>query len=240
MNSTIEVYEAIGYQCLKISATDLLGIEELKMMMTDKTNVFSGHSGVGKTTLMHLLTGLITDYQGKILIDENILLPDTLTQWQTKLGLVPQVPVILQESILHNIAFGEGSPEIDISRVKEALVHAHLFEFVESLPLKLETPVGENGQTLSGGQRLRLVLARALYRNPEVLVLDEVTSQLDQATKQKILTSLKELATKGTTIILASHDSFTRNFASRVLRLENNKIYEIEKESLYLDKIQKS
>ena len=201
--------------------------------------VIEGASGVGKTTLMHLLTGLITDYQGKILIDENILLPDTLTQWQTKLGLVPQVPVVLQESILQNIAFGEAKPEIDISRAKEALLHAHLFEFVDSLPLKLETPVGENGQTLSGGQRLRLVLARALYRNPEVLVLDEATSQLDQDTKQKILTSLKELATKGTTIILASHDSFTRNFASRVLRLENNKIYEVAKESLYLDKVQR-
>ena len=90
------------------------------------------------------------------------------------------------------------------------------------MPFNLQTQVGENGLTLSGGQRQRLILARALYRNPEVLLLDEVTNQLDEDNKLKILTTLQDLSKKGKTIVFASHDHTARSFASRILLFDTN------------------
>lgn len=196
--------------------------------------VIEGVSGVGKTTLLHLLSGLIDGYHGTVLIDDTALTHQNVSGWQKKLGLVPQVPVVLQETILRNVAFAEDTAVIDPSKVRDALKHAQLLDYVESLPLKLETHVGENGLTLSGGQRLRLVLARALYRNPEVLLLDEMTSQLDHDTKIKIFHSLKRLSEDGTTIILASHDPYAAKFVSRVIKLTNNKAFEIDKHKRFV------
>jgi ABC-type bacteriocin/lantibiotic exporter with double-glycine peptidase domain len=94
-----------------------------------------------------------------------------------------------------------------------------LSEFIDTLPMKLETHVEENGLTLSGGQRQRLVLARALYREPALLLLDEVTNQLDDDTKTKVLTNLKALSQQGMTIIVASHDQAIKNYADQIVRL---------------------
>lgn len=188
--------------------------------------VLEGPSGAGKTTVLNLISGLITDYSGEILIDETILSPSYIHAWQSKLGFVQQTPVILQDSLLHNITFGEDTRLIDFAKVKKVTTLVELDEFINSTPLQLDTPVSENGLTLSGGQRQRLALARALYRDPEVLLLDEAVNQLDEKNKICVLKRLKLLCADGKTIILASHDAASRQFADRILRLEYNTIHE--------------
>jgi ABC-type bacteriocin/lantibiotic exporter with double-glycine peptidase domain len=190
--------------------------------------LLEGPSGSGKTTFIHLLGGLIKEYKGSILIDDEILSNSTCSAWQGKLGFVPQASIVLQDTVLNNIAFGEAESEIDIEAVQHALDMTGLTEFVNQLPLHLQTQVGENGLTLSGGQRQRLVLARALYRSPEILLLDEVTNQLDEDNKLKILNTLKELSCKGKTIVFASHDHTARGFANRILYFDSKIVREIQ------------
>jgi ABC-type multidrug transport system fused ATPase/permease subunit len=186
--------------------------------------LLQGPSGIGKTTLIHILAGLINEYQGELRIDDAILSKENLLSWQNKLGFVPQATVVLQGTLLENIGYGQTREEIDLAQVEHTIELSGLKEFIESLPEKLNTHVGENGLTLSGGQRQRLVLARALYRNPEVLLLDEVTNQLDEENKIKILTTLQDLARKGKTILFATHDSLAENYASRILVLKKEKL----------------
>jgi ABC-type bacteriocin/lantibiotic exporter with double-glycine peptidase domain len=189
--------------------------------------VIAGPSGVGKTTLIHLLAGLIQEYEGQILIDDTLLSPSTIHAWQNMLGFVAQAPVVLQDSILKNITFGEEPTTINVTKSKTASELACLDEFIGTLPQGFNTQVGENGLTLSGGQRQRLILARALYRNPEVLLLDEVTNQLDDDNKNKVLNNLKILTRKGKTIIVASHDPVVTRFANRILHCKEANIHEV-------------
>ncbi len=184
--------------------------------------VMEGPSGAGKTTLMHLLAGLLTDYQGQIWVDKTILAPAAIRSWQNKLSFVSQAPVVLDDTILKNVAFGEES--IDLVRVKQALEFALLDDFINEAPQKLNTRVGENGLTLSGGQRQRLVMARAFYREPEVFLLDEVTNQLDEENKFLLLSNLKKLAASNKAILLISHDPMVKSFATSVVHLENGLI----------------
>lgn len=187
-----------------------------------------GPSGAGKTTLLNLIAGLITGYSGNVVVDGLTLTSANITGWQQNISLVPQAPVVLQDTILKNIAFGENEAEIDLSRANQAVKLAELEVFIKSLPRQLGTVIGENGMTLSGGQRQRLVLARAFYRDAKILLLDEVTNQLDEVNKLKILNTLKELTKENKTIILASHDQSCKNFATRVFNFEGRKISELE------------
>ncbi|HEY8938503.1 MAG TPA: ABC transporter ATP-binding protein [Cyclobacteriaceae bacterium] len=190
--------------------------------------ILEGPSGVGKTTLIHLLAGLIPGYTGEFSVDNYVLSSESLQSWQHNLGLVPQAPIVLQDTLLKNIAFGEDENTIDMQQAKNAIELAGIHHFIMALPLQLNTPVGENGLTLSGGQRQRLILARALYRNPKILLLDEVTNQLDEDNKLKILNTLQSLTQRGSTVILASHDAVVKTYATRIFRLEKNGLYDIQ------------
>ena len=216
----------ISYQYVKGSREFQLKNLSLSLNKGDFV-LLEGPSGSGKTTFIHLLAGLLKEYDGSILIDDEILSNATYPAWQRKLGFGPQAPIVLQETILNNIAFGEAESEIDIESVKAALDKAGLKDFVYHLPLQLQTQVGENGLTLSGGQRQRLILARALYRNPEILLLDEVTNQLDEDNKLKILHTLRDLSKTGKTILLASHDHTARRFVNRIFYFENKIVREV-------------
>jgi ABC-type multidrug transport system fused ATPase/permease subunit len=188
--------------------------------------VLEGISGSGKSTLLHVLAGLINNYTGVMKVDAQPMSSAYKNAWQEKLSIVQQSPVVLQDTILRNICFGEDENEMDRSRIAHVLMLVGLDVFVKALPQQLETSIGEHGLTLSGGQRQRLCLARALYRDPEVLLLDEVTNQLDEESKGHILRMLQQLCRQGKTVILSSHDGMVKQFSSRILRLEGGALTE--------------
>lgn len=187
--------------------------------------VLRGQSGSGKTTILNLFAGLIRPSSGEILVDGQSLWTKD-NPFHLSIGLVQQSPVILQADVLSNIAFGEKDDGIDMKRIDVAVVSAGLTDFVSSLPNGLKTVLGENGLTVSGGQRHRIALARALYRDPEVLLLDEVTSQLDHAGKLDILQTLSELNKQGKTIVLASHENPAVAYSNRCFNVVNGEIRE--------------
>jgi ABC-type bacteriocin/lantibiotic exporter with double-glycine peptidase domain len=188
--------------------------------------MLEGPSGAGKTTLIHLLAGLIQPSEGKIMVDGESLDFNHLHRWQKNLGFVPQASVILQATIIENIAFGEPGELIDRRQAEFVAGQAGIETFICSLPQGFDTPVGENGLTLSGGQRQRLILARALYRDPAVLLLDEVTNQLDEENRTFVLSTLRKLADTGKTILLATHDTTVKTYANRIARLEKGQLSE--------------
>ena len=165
---------------------------------------FAGLTGSGKTTLIDVIMGLLQLYSGKFMIDDVCLNYNNIYEWQKKIGYVPQDTYLSDSSIKNNIAFGIDEEQIDFERVILSAKKAALHDFIQSeLPEKYETIVGERGVRLSGGQKQRIGLARALYRNPEVLILDEATSSLDGITEEKILKSLKNSCNTMTIIMIA-------------------------------------
>lgn len=163
---------------------------------------FIGPSGSGKSSFIDLFVGLLTPDSGKIMVD-NIDIHKNPTSWQKELGYVPQKIFLSDSTIIENIAFGIPQKNISIEKVNKALFSAQLHDFVKSLPSGLYTKVGEAGVQLSGGQRQRIGIARALYENPEILVLDEATSSLDTKTEMELMKSIDLLKGKKTILIIA-------------------------------------
>lgn len=166
-----------------------------------------GPSGCGKSTIVDLLTGLLTPQQGRILVDGITLSVENLNCWRYRIGYVPQFPYILDGTLAENVAFGVVSNQIDEKRIIESCKMAAV-DFLPQLPEGIHTPIGERGVRLSGGQQQRIAIARALYRQPEVLVFDEATSALDEVKDSEI----KELISKlsgGKTLVVVSHRKST-------------------------------
>ncbi|MCU9612320.1 ABC transporter ATP-binding protein/permease [Caldibacillus lycopersici] len=163
---------------------------------------FIGESGAGKTTLVDLILGVLEPESGQILVDD-ISINQQINIWQRKIGYIPQTIYLSDDSIRSNVAFGVDPKNIDDTEVWRSLEQAKLKEFVESLPGKLDSFVGERGVRLSGGQRQRIGIARALYNNPEILVMDEATSALDNETEQEIMKAIDGLKEEKTILIIA-------------------------------------
>lgn len=161
-----------------------------------------GRSGAGKSTFMDLIVGLITPTQGKLQVDGKDIWTHT-REWQNNIGYVPQSVQLTDESLRRNVAFGIPSAQVDEARVLEALRLAKLDTLVETLPQGLDTPLREQGIRLSGGERKRVGIARALYDDPQVLVLDEATADLDNETEQAFTQTLLGLKGRKTIIVIA-------------------------------------
>jgi ATP-binding cassette subfamily C protein len=184
----------------------------------------AGTTGSGKTTLVDLLLGLLEPTGGQILIDSQPLTTDQLPGWQDKIGYVPQEVFLIDNTIRRNIAFGFADDHIDFERVRQAAAIAQIQEFIEQdLPDQYETVVGERGVRLSGGQRQRIGLARAIYRNPEILVLDEATSALDGATEATVMAGIHATG-KIQTIIMIAHRLNTLKVCDQIYLLESGEI----------------
>lgn len=181
-----------------------------------------GGSGAGKTTLIDVLLGLLVPTSGSVAVD-GIDIRDDVRGWQRLIGYVPQTIYLCDESIRRNIAFGVPADSIDDAAVHRALAAARLADFVASLPKGVETVVGERGARLSGGQRQRIGIARALYHNPELLVLDEATSSLDTDTEHAVMEAVEALHGVKTIVIVA-HRLSTLAGCDLLYRLEGGRV----------------
>lgn len=163
-----------------------------------------GGTGAGKTTLVDLILGLLTPDQGELRVDGVRITPENLRAWQGTLGYVPQTIFLTDETIASNIAFGVPKDEIDMAAVERAARIAALHDFVVSdLPQGYQTFVGERGVRLSGGQRQRIGIARALYRDPTLLIMDEATSALDNITERVVMEAVNRVRADKTIILIA-------------------------------------
>ncbi len=171
---------------------------------------FVGESGAGKTTIVDLILGLMKPAKGTITVDGRDI-HDSISAWQRNLGYIPQSIYLADETLRSNIAFGLPESEIDDELVMQAVELAQLGSLVERLPDGLNTIIGENGTRLSGGQRQRVGIARALYHDPQVLVMDEATSALDNITEKEITRAIEALKGDRTVIMIAHRLSTVEN-----------------------------
>lgn len=188
----------------------------------NKTVAFVGPSGSGKSTLVDIVLGMLEPTEGSVVCGGDSV-HENLRSWHSLLSVVPQSIYVLPGSLKTNVAFGQPEEKIDAERVKEALRYAELDELVASLPAGIDEDLGQEGARLSGGQRQRLGIARALYRQPKLLVLDEATSALDNKTEHKITKTIENLAGE-MTIILVAHRLSTIKKADIIFYMENGKI----------------
>lgn len=183
-----------------------------------------GPSGAGKSTIVDILLGLLHVQEGTITCDgKNIF--DNYPSWLAKIGYIPQSIYLIDESIRDNIAFGIDADQIDDKRIWEVLDEAQLKEFVEELPEGLDTTIGDRGVRISGGQRQRLGIARALYHNPDILVFDEATSALDTDTEKAVMDAVNSFHGKKTMVIIA-HRLNTIAKCDVIYKVEDEKIKE--------------
>ncbi len=174
-----------------------------------ETVALVGESGAGKTTILNLLIGFIKPVGGHIYLDGNNLEDINLRSYRDFVAVVPQNTILFSGSIRDNITY--GMPDVTEEQLMKAIQSANLMDFIRELPDGLDTMIGENGGKLSGGQRQRLAIARALVRNPKVIIFDEATSALDSTSEKQIQTAIENMASTRTTFIVAHRLSTIRN-----------------------------
>ena len=189
-----------------------------------KTTAIVGESGSGKTTLATLIQNLYPVNSGKITIGGYEVQYLSHYSLRTLIGVVPQQIDLFSGNVIENIAFGEDFP--DMQRVIDLTKQLGILSFIEQLPNGFQTHLGENGSQLSGGQRQRIAIARALYKNPEILILDEATSSLDTDSEQVIQATLNELKRTGKTLIVIAHRLSTIAHSDTILVLRNGQLIE--------------
>lgn len=203
---------------------DALVVDDLTIRAGEFIGVV-GPTGGGKTTLVDLLLGLLEPRAGAVLVD-GVDIRDRLGAWHASLGVVHQEVFLTDQTLRRNIALGVRDTDVDEQRVREALTLAQLEEFVGSLPAGLDTVVGERGVRVSGGQRQRLAIARALYRRPSVLFFDEGTSALDTTTETELMAALEQLR-GDQTIIAVAHRLTTVRACDRVVLVDQGKLVDV-------------
>ena len=182
-----------------------------------------GSSGAGKSTLARLLFRFYDVSGGRILIDGQDIRDVTQTSLRAAIGIVPQDTVLFNDSIYYNIAYGR--PNASREEVIQAAKHAHIHQFIESLPEQYESTVGERGLKLSGGEKQRVAIARAILKNPRILIFDEATSALDSKSEKAIQAELKEISENRTTLVIA-HRLSTIVDADQILVLDHGRVVE--------------
>jgi len=180
-------------------------IKDLDLAIAARSMIaFVGATGSGKTTLMDIILGLLKPERGCMKVDNEVILDGNIRRWQRNIGYVPQFIYLSDDTVARNIAFGVSDDEIDMKAVERAAKIANVHDFIKELPRGYKTMVGERGVRFSGGERQRIGIARALYHDPEVLILDEATNALDGITEDVIMEAIHSLS-HGKTIIMIAH-----------------------------------
>ncbi|NVO85913.1 ATP-binding cassette domain-containing protein [Hymenobacter terrestris] len=181
-----------------------------------------GSSGSGKTTLMNILLRIFEEQSGSILVDGVSLNSNNIAAWYKTIGYVKQNTFLMADTILNNITLRDSNP--DLKQVDYAMDQASIQEFVESLPIGADTHIGESGAFLSGGQRQRIGIARALYKDMQILVMDEATSALDSKTEQEISEAIKKISNSNITMFIIAHRFSALQNCDRILELDKGVI----------------
>jgi ATP-binding cassette subfamily B protein len=184
---------------------------------------FVGSTGSGKSTMLDLLMGLLMPTEGEVLVDGQPISGNRMRAWQRSIAHVPQTIFLADSTLAENIAFGLPLEAIDLARVQQAARQAQIADFIESSPDGYRAHVGEHGIRLSGGQRQRIGIARALYKQASVLVFDEATSSLDNATEQSVMDAIDGLSSN-LTILLIAHRLTTVRHCDSIVLLEHGRL----------------
>lgn len=189
-----------------------------------ETIAFVGESGAGKSTILNLIIGFVLPSKGKVYLDGNDISQIDLRSYRKYLAVVPQNTILFSGTIRDNITYGMS--DISEEMLNKAIEAANLSDLIEELPDGLDTWIGENGGKLSGGQRQRIAIARAIIRDPKVIVLDEATSALDSISEKKIQKALNNLK-KGRTTFIVAHRLSTIKDSDRIAVIKQGKCIEI-------------
>lgn len=207
---------------------DKLVLDAVNLIIAKGSRVaLVGQSGAGKTTLVDIILGVLKPQSGYVQVDDQVIQDDNLQRWQAHFGYIPQMIYIYDCSLRENIAFGLSSQAIDDEQVWYVLEQASLKEFVrQECPQGLDTRVGENGVRLSGGQRQRIGIARALYHDPDILVMDEATAALDNQTEAQVTQALNQIE-RGRTIITIAHRLTTVKNYDKIVVLDKGRLVDV-------------
>jgi ABC-type multidrug transport system fused ATPase/permease subunit len=183
-----------------------------------------GRTGAGKTTVVDVILGLLSPQKGQLLVDDRLITTNNKRAWQRRLGYVPQYIFLIDDTVAANIAFGVAPSQVDLEAVERAARIANLHSFVaEELEQGYATLIGERGVRLSGGQRQRIGIARALYHDPDIIIMDEATSALDNITERAVIEAVNNLANRKTIVIIA-HRLTTVRRCDDILLLEHGRV----------------
>jgi ATP-binding cassette subfamily B protein len=207
-------------------------LEKINLTIVKGSRVgFIGTTGCGKSTLLDIIMGLLTPTNGTLEIDGQPLTPSNNRAWQAHLAHVPQTVFLADSTIGENIALGVAKDKIDYQRMRQSAQQAQLADSIESWPNQYQTLVGERGIRLSGGQRQRIGIARALYKQADVIVFDEATSALDNETEQSVMQSIEDLSkdlSKDLTILIVAHRLSTLKSCTQIVELGEGGIKRID------------
>ncbi len=179
-----------------------------------------GSSGSGKSTLIDIVTGMLKPNFGKIALNQKNLDKNLIYEWQSKISCISQKNYLLNSTLKNNVAFGENEDEINYSKVEECLKLSQIYYLASENKEGLNFLIEEDGKNLSGGQRQRIILARALYRQSEVLIFDEATSALDEKTEKEIMYDIKKNFHGKKTIIISTHKHNLLDFCDKIYNVE--------------------
>lgn len=212
--------QQVGYRYPEAHEQALQGID-LTIRKGEAIGIV-GSTGAGKSTLLDIILGVLLPTAGRLLEDGRDVQND-LAGWQAQIGYVPQQLFLLDGSIRDNIALGVPQEQLDTAQLNAAVEAAALTDFVAAFPAGLDTVIGEDGVRLSGGERQRIAIARALYRNPDILIMDEATSALDNLTEETVIRAIERLK-GGRTILMIAHRLSTVRRCDRVVFLKGGRI----------------
>jgi len=215
----------------KESSSNIIDKLSLDIKKASRVGII-GSTGSGKSTFINILMGLLVPTEGNILIDDEIIDNDSVFSWREKIAYVPQDIFLCDASIIENIALGVPKEQIDMELIIKSAKLAAIYEDISSWVSGFDTRVGERGINLSGGQKQRIGIARALYRNPDVLILDEATSALDLNTENQIITAL-ESVNQRMTIIMIAHRLDTLKNCSLIIKIVKGAAVQVDKTELF-------